>query len=443
MEVNGAVFVGLATLDLAYTVERYPAEDTKTRADELFLGAGGPAANAAVAYAHVSGRSPDLITALGEHPLAEPIRDDLRRYGVTVVDLTPAATTQPPVSSIVVATGSATRTIVSLDGSRIEPRLPDTAGRHDGSGITASAGPVARVEFAVPNGRGSDVAAAELLGNAAIVLVDGHYAEPALRIAAAARAAGVPVVLDAGRWRPVHAELLPLVDIAICSAAFAPPGVPAGSPDAVFDFLHAAGPTHAAVTNGAAAIRYSFRDPGAWASGVTFGRDGESAAFPRARPGTGAGSPGAASRERVARAGEAGGGSSARDRAPSGPADHGESGPGAAHLVGRGVRGVRPGPGRQGGEPVDDDRNLHDGASESGYGAGPSGDIACARGEVPVPAVAAVDTLGAGDILHGAFCHFHALGEVFPVALRHAAEVAALSCASVGTREWMGGQTIL
>ncbi|MFE6863929.1 PfkB family carbohydrate kinase [Nocardia sp. NPDC057668] len=348
MEVNGAVFVGLATLDLAYTVDRYPAEDTKTQAAELFLGAGGPAANAAVAYAHLAGHSPTLITALGEHPLAEPIRDDLHRYGVALTDLTPDSETRPPVSSIVVATASATRTIVSLDGSRADPRLPAGPAGHAATGTVAPehAGPGDRFEVAGP---GSDAAAAELLGNAAIVLVDGHYAEPALRIAAAARAAGIPVVLDAGRWRPVHAELLPLVDIAICSAAFAPPGVPAGSAAEVFDFLHAAGPAYAAITNGAEPIRYSFR--GTDTGVVSAGRD----------------------------------------------------------------------PGRS---PV-------------------QGETACARGEVAVPKVAAVDTLGAGDILHGAFCHFHALGEAFPVALRHAAEVAALSCASVGTRGWMGGQTIL
>lgn len=288
MDDNGAVFVGLATLDLAYAVERYPAEDSKTQAADLFLGAGGPAANAAVAYAFLSGRAPTLVTALGKHALAQLIRDDLQGHGVGITDLTADGAQQPPVSSIIVATGAATRTIVSLDGSRIQAPFDSTAAEH--------------------------------LGTASVVLVDGHYAEPALRIAAAARAAGVPVVLDAGRWRPVHTELLPLIDIAICSSAFTPPGVRADSVEAVVEFLHAAGPTHIAITDGAAPIAYSM--------------------------------------------------------------------PGAA-------------------------------------------------GEVPVQAAAAIDTLGAGDILHGAFCHFHAIGEPFPTALHHAAEVATRSCGSVGTRAWM------
>ncbi|MFF2553139.1 PfkB family carbohydrate kinase [Nocardia sp. NPDC058058] len=288
MDDNGAVFIGLSTLDLAYAVDRYPAEDSKTQADELFLGAGGPAANAAVAYAHLSGRVPTLVTALGKHPLAELIRGDLQEHGVGVTDLTPDSAQQPPVSSIIVATGSATRTIVSLDGSRVHAPF--------------------------------DGEAAEHLYGVAVVLVDGHYAEPSLRIAAAARERGIPVVLDAGRWRPVHTELLPLIDIAICSAAFTPPGVSPGAPAELFERLHALGPAWVALTHGADPIAYSM-------------------------------------------------------------------------------------PGE--------------------------------RGEIPIGATHAVDTLGAGDILHGAFCHFHTLGESFPIALAHAAEVASRSCVSVGTRAWM------
>lgn len=284
---SGAVFVGLSTLDIAYAVERYPAQDTKVQAEQMFLGAGGPAANAAVAYAFLSGRTPTLVTALGKHPLAEPIRGDLREHAVAVADSTPEREQRPPVSSIVVATAAGTRTIVSMDGAEFRDPLPapDTA----------------------------------LLVGAPMVLTDGHYPELALRVATAARDRGIPVVLDAGRWRDIHSELLPLVDIAICSHAFAPPGLAPGD-DTLFDRLLTMGPRAVAVSRGDASIRYATAD---------------------------------------------------------------------------------------------------------------------ARGEVPVPAVEAIDTLGAGDILHGAFCHFHALGLDFPTALHRAAEVATESCRYLGTREWM------
>ncbi|BCK52638.1 PfkB family carbohydrate kinase [Nocardia wallacei] len=317
-----AVFVGLATLDIAYAVRRYPAEDSKTQAEDQFLGAGGPAANAAVAYAFLSGRDPALITALGEHQLAQAIRRDLERFGVAPVDVTPAGTQRPPVSSIVVATESGTRTIVSLDGSRVSAPF--------------------------------DPGALESLHDAAVVLVDGHYPEPALGFAAAARESGITVVLDAGRWRSVHAELLPLVDVAICSAAFAPPGT-SGTPAEVFDDLHARGVHRVAITQGDKPIRYS-----EIASNHHPARpDAESAQHAHTTP-----------REQV--------------RSPS------ERETEAAHV-----------------------------------------------GEIAVPRTQAVDTLGAGDILHGAFCHYYAAGQSFPDALRAAAAVATASCAYLGTREWM------
>jgi sugar/nucleoside kinase (ribokinase family) len=63
-------------------------------------------------------------------------------------------------------------------------------------------------------------------------------------------------------------------------------------------------------------------------------------------------------------------------------------------------------------------------------------------GQVDVPSVHAVDTTGAGDVFHGAFAYAlaaaGALDHVtFSGALRRAAEVAAGSCRSFGTREWM------
>lgn len=57
-------------------------------------------------------------------------------------------------------------------------------------------------------------------------------------------------------------------------------------------------------------------------------------------------------------------------------------------------------------------------------------------GTVDVPVIQAIDTLGAGDIFHGAFCHF-ILRLPFAKALAEASQVAAQSCQSFGTRQWM------
>lgn len=56
------------------------------------------------------------------------------------------------------------------------------------------------------------------------------------------------------------------------------------------------------------------------------------------------------------------------------------------------------------------------------------------RFDVAVPAVPAVDTLGAGDVLHGALAYGLAAGCGFRQALRTAAGVAAESCRYLGPR---------
>ena len=58
------------------------------------------------------------------------------------------------------------------------------------------------------------------------------------------------------------------------------------------------------------------------------------------------------------------------------------------------------------------------------------------RFEIEVAEVAAKDTLGAGDVLHGAFCHYFAIEPDFAPALRKASAIATQSCLSLGLKEW-------
>jgi len=58
------------------------------------------------------------------------------------------------------------------------------------------------------------------------------------------------------------------------------------------------------------------------------------------------------------------------------------------------------------------------------------------KGEIPVSTINAIDTLGAGDIFHGAFCHY-ILQQNFTQALAAAGEIATKACQSFGTRNWM------
>jgi sugar/nucleoside kinase (ribokinase family) len=55
---------------------------------------------------------------------------------------------------------------------------------------------------------------------------------------------------------------------------------------------------------------------------------------------------------------------------------------------------------------------------------------------IEVPQIQATDTLGAGDIFHGAFCHY-ILQNNFTDTLTAAAKIASHSCQKFGTRGWM------
>ncbi len=65
--------------------------------------------------------------------------------------------------------------------------------------------------------------------------------------------------------------------------------------------------------------------------------------------------------------------------------------------------------------------------------------IACQQkttSEIPVMSITPMDTLGAGDIFHGAFCHY-ILQHDFLLSLERAGEVASMACTSLGTRAWI------
>ena len=61
-------------------------------------------------------------------------------------------------------------------------------------------------------------------------------------------------------------------------------------------------------------------------------------------------------------------------------------------------------------------------------------------GTLRIPEVEVVDTMGAGDVFHGAFCFFALNGRGFVEALAEAAAIAAESCRFHGTREWAKAQ---
>lgn len=220
------VFVGLATLDLIQHVSPVPAADAKATASWQQLCGGGPALNAAVTFAALGGRA-TLVTRLGRSPVADLVRADLAAHAVTVVDMAdradaaadvdaaPDGATETAaddyalaVSAIAVDPERGTRQIVSTDAGRVRTpcdRLPAQV-----------ADLVTRADVVLLDGHHPDLAVASLSA-----LDGGGTPEAAApRGTAPSSTARVPVVLDAGRWKPAMAGILPSCTDVICSDAF-------------------------------------------------------------------------------------------------------------------------------------------------------------------------------------------------------------------------------
>lgn len=186
------LLAGLCTIDVIQRVSELPAPGEKVQSLSVDVAAGGPATNAAVTVAALGGE-PVLLTVLGSHPLAALARADLDACAVRLIDAAPDRPEPPALSAVAVRDRDGERTVVSRNAAN--SRL--------------FAGAPSQMDDYLP---------------VSVVLVDGHHPELALGVARWARERGVPVVLDAGSWKPVLDELLPLVDIAACSAHFQEPG---------------------------------------------------------------------------------------------------------------------------------------------------------------------------------------------------------------------------
>lgn len=209
-----ALFFGLATLDIQYCLEEFPQENVKvkTAPPEFFVG--GPATNAAVAFAALNGEA-QLITAIGQSPFQSIFRDDFLSTGVCCTDLLKDQEAQP-VLATVITTASGNRTIFTHNPEKLNVSLDE------------------KELF--------DEYCPELL------MLDGFYPEMAIKLAREARSRQIPVVFDGGSWKPHLPELLPFVDYAVCSNDFYPPAC--DTPEDVLAFLNQFSIDYKAITRG-------------------------------------------------------------------------------------------------------------------------------------------------------------------------------------------------
>lgn len=281
---SSALFLGLTTLDLLYLLDEFPKPNEKMKAKELHLEPGGPAYNAATTFAHLGGQI-NLATVIGSHEFRDYLLNAAQASELHLHDLAPDRSSWPAMASILTLPNG-DRTIIT------QARAADSGPYHLPDPLWQTR----------PD----------------IILIDGYFAEAAIKVVQAAEQAGIPVVMDGGSWKPQTSDLLPYVDILICSADF---HLPADLGDDLVTYCQSVGIQHLAITRGELPIL-----------------------------------------------------------------------------------------------------SYH------------SNQLT----EIPVPTIDAVDTLGAGDVFHGAFCWYYAEGNSVEESLGLAAEIAGKSCEGIGVRGWMG-----
>lgn len=224
------LFVGLATLDVIQLVEKLPAENEKIRALDFAFAAGGPATNAAVAFAHGYSKLGQglentdhavLVTRISNDGIGALIREDLEKNHVYVKAFALPGNVPSTVATILVTQSTGDRAVVSAtDQRKIAPAY--------------SALDIEVADFD-------------------IVETDGYETDLSLAVMKRARSAGITTVLDGGSVKSYTEELLPFIDAAIVSEPFA-----AGrSPSELFDYLAKFGVKYSAITRGSKEIIYS------------------------------------------------------------------------------------------------------------------------------------------------------------------------------------------
>lgn len=210
-----ALFVGLTTLDIQYFVDSFPVSNVKVKTEPPKIYVGGPASNAAVAFAKLN-KGCYLASASGENAFSSFIDNDFKNTHVEHFDLAKNQKINPVIASVVTSRKNGDRNIFTHN-----PELKET-----------------------------NLSVQELFDtvNPELLLLDGFYPEFALEAAKLAKKNGIPVIIDCGSWKPQLKEILDFVDVAICSADFYPPYCL--NSKQVFDYLKKKNIKEIAISNG-------------------------------------------------------------------------------------------------------------------------------------------------------------------------------------------------
>jgi sugar/nucleoside kinase (ribokinase family) len=171
-----ALFIGQTYIDVTFLTDHFPTGDDKAVASNFAVSFGGNAVSAAFCCAKL-GVVPDLLTSLADDWLARMFLDMAAKYGISVHG---RKVRESSLSFVMPANGQ--RAILRCRDDHYLHPLPPLA-----------------------------------LDGCRALHLDGHQADAALHYAKTCREAGILTSLDGGGVRSNTLDLLPFIDVAICS----------------------------------------------------------------------------------------------------------------------------------------------------------------------------------------------------------------------------------
>ena len=209
--------IGYNAFDVLVPVAGRPEPDSKLDVGRIHLSGGGPGATAAVALARL-GADVSLITPLTGDTPGRLQEEELLAAGVDLAHCPRLGDRSSALAVILVDRRAQERTIYWARGDLplLEAEQVDPAWLHDVD----------------------------------LLYCDGHENPAAVRLARAAQAAGLPVVLDAGSVRHGIRDLVPLCTDVVSSTVFAGQLTGCASPLAALRRLRDLGPERVAMTFG-------------------------------------------------------------------------------------------------------------------------------------------------------------------------------------------------
>lgn len=182
------VGIGANVFDTLYSVDKYPAEDTKTCANAVKECGGGPCATGLVAASKL-GASCGFIGNYTDDSAGKFLKSDFQKYGVDTSYMTYKPGYSSFCSVLWLASDTTSRTCVFFRGN-----VPPTE---------------------------IDEASEKAIADAQVLMVDGNDMKAAIEGAKIAKANGTKVLYDAGGLYEGVENLLPYADILIPSEEFA------------------------------------------------------------------------------------------------------------------------------------------------------------------------------------------------------------------------------